>query len=188
MFFRSERLFLRPAWPEDWQDVLAGMGDEAILRNLASPPWPCTTEDAKAFVRRPHERGLPNFCITLPTGGGARLIGGIGLARRGEGAELGFWIARPHWGQGYASEAARAIVGLARALGHRGLGASHFLDNPAAGRVLRKAGFVPTGKVRRRFGTARGGEAPARDYALRFGCDGGCDDDPDIGARQMEAA
>ena len=40
MFFRSERLFLRPVWPEDWQAILNGIADEAVVRNLARAPWP----------------------------------------------------------------------------------------------------------------------------------------------------
>jgi len=40
MFHRSERLLLRPAWPEDWQAVHAAIADEGIVRNLATAPWP----------------------------------------------------------------------------------------------------------------------------------------------------
>lgn len=187
MFIRSERLFLRPAWPEDWQDVLAAIGDEAIVRNLAKAPWPYSAEDAKAFVNRVQPRGLPSFMITLPSGAGAKLVGSMGLERNGGEVELGYWIARDHWGRGYATEAARSVVGLARALGHRRIVASHFLDNPASGRVLKKVGFTASGDVFRRFSAGRGGDAPALRYALAFACPGDCDDD-DASARRMEAA
>jgi hypothetical protein len=40
MFFRSERLFLRPAWPEDWNAIHAAIDDEGIVRNLAPRPGP----------------------------------------------------------------------------------------------------------------------------------------------------
>ena len=69
------------------------------------------------------------------------MIGSVGLGRHGDDIELGYWIARSHWGQGYATEAARAVLGLAEALGHRRIFAGHFADNPASGRVLAKAGF-----------------------------------------------
>ena len=66
--------------------------------------------------------------------------------------ELGYWIAREYWGRGYATEAARAVLRLAKVLGHREAGvAGHFIDNPASGAVLRKVGFEPTGKLRRRY-------------------------------------
>ena len=49
MFYRSIRLFLRPAWPEDWQDIWQGIADEGITRNLATAPWPYTRDHARGF-------------------------------------------------------------------------------------------------------------------------------------------
>lgn len=181
MFIRSERLFLRPGWPEEWEDLLSLIDDEEVVRNLARAPWPYTPEDAKAFAAREPDRLLPNFFVTLPESandmGGARLIGSVGLARDGDEVELGYWIGRPFWGQGYATEAARAMLSLARALGHERLVASHFVDNPASGRVLRKLGFCPTGVVHDRFSLGRGGEAPACQLSLNLGKRSDCDDD-----------
>jgi RimJ/RimL family protein N-acetyltransferase len=177
MFIRSERLFLRPGWPEEWADLLALIDDESVVRNLARAPWPYTAEDAKAFAARQHERMLPNFFVTLPGAEGARLIGSVGLGRDGGQVELGYWIGRPYWGQGYATEAARAVLSLARTLGHKRVLASHFVDNPASGRVLRKLGFCPTGVVRDRFSLGRGGEAPAQQLSVVLGAPSDCDDD-----------
>lgn len=177
MFMRSERLFLRPGWPEEWEELLALIDDEEVVRNLARAPWPYTADDAKAFARQQHERLLPNFFVTLPGAEGARLIGSVGLSRDGDDVQLGYWIGRPYWGQGYATEAARALLSLAGALGHQRLVADHFVDNPASGRVLRKLGFCPTGVVRNRFSLGRGGEAPARQLALVLGERSDCDDD-----------
>ena len=62
---------------------------------------------------------------------------------RGE-AEIGYWIGRPFWGQGYASEAVRLVVAFAfEDLGLRRLYAHVLAHNPASGRVLEKAGFGP---------------------------------------------
>ena len=36
MFIRSERLFLRPGWPEDWAEVLTAINDEGVVCNLAT--------------------------------------------------------------------------------------------------------------------------------------------------------
>ena len=73
MFIRSERLFLRPAWPEDWQELFSRIADEAVVRNLARAPWPYTTEDARWFASQPQDQRCPHFFVTLPTGG-ARLL------------------------------------------------------------------------------------------------------------------
>jgi RimJ/RimL family protein N-acetyltransferase len=56
-------------------------------------------------------------------------------------------------------------------LGHARLVASHFVDNPASGRVLRKLGFQPTGKVRLRHSCGRGEEAPAVEYTRDLDAD-----------------
>ncbi len=177
MFIRSERLFLRPGWPEDWAELLTAINDEAVVRNLATAPWPYTMDDAMAFVRRPQEKLLPHFFVTLPSGEGTKLIGSAGLTRHGDDIELGYWIARSHWGQGYATEAARAVLRLAEALGHRRIVAGHFADNPASGRVLAKAGFLRAGEPTYRFSRARGGKATSIPYAAQLGVSCDCDDD-----------
>jgi hypothetical protein len=79
-------------------------------------------------------------------------------------------------GQGYATEAGRAVLSLARTLGHKVLMARHFLDNPASGRVLRKLGFAPTASGER-FSLGRGVAAPSLAYALDLGSPSDCDDD-----------
>jgi RimJ/RimL family protein N-acetyltransferase len=176
MFIRSERLFLRPGWPEEWEELLALIDDEEVVRNLARAPWPYTADDAKAFASRQQDRMLPSFFVTLPSAEGARLIGSVGLSRDGDDVELGYWIGRPFWGQGYATEAARAMLSLAKVLGHKRLVAGHLVDNPASGRVLRKLGFCPTGVVRKRFSLGRGEETPAHVLALTLGERSDCDD------------
>jgi RimJ/RimL family protein N-acetyltransferase len=188
MFIRSERLFLRPGWPEEWPELLALIDDAGVVRNLARAPWPYTAEDARAFIARPQERMLPHFLITLPAAGGARLIGSAGLGRDGDEIELGYWIGRPYWGQGYATEAVRAVLNQARALGHRRIVASHFTDNPASGRVLSKAGFRPTGEKRIRYSAGRQGVGLAQRYALALGAPNDCGDGRKDRLETMRAA
>ena len=176
MFIRSERLFLRPGWPEDWEELLSGIGDEAVVRNLARVPWPYTAEDARNFAAQPQDARMPHFVVTVPSAQApAEIIGSVGLAPEGRDVQLGYWIAKPHWGRGYATEAVRALLGLAGTLGHRRLVAKHFTDNPASGRVLRKAGFKPTGEVRPSFCLARGREVPAAVHAIELAGPGNCD-------------
>lgn len=164
MFHRSERLLLRPFWPEDWGAVFKGIADEAIVRHLASAPWPYEAEHAQAFVALPAELHFPRLAITLADGGA--LIGCIGIEPGDAGPDLGYWIARPHWGRGYGTEAGRAMREIARMLGHTRLTASHFIDNPASGRVLQKIGFAPTGVRRERASLGRGAAAMTVEYAL----------------------
>ena len=170
MFIRSARLFLRPAWPEDWAELHAAVNDESVVRNLARAPWPYRADDAQAFVNREADPRHPDFLVTLPGADGTRIIGCAGLAPGEHGAvELGYWIARSHWGQGFATEAARAVLAVAQALGHDRIEASHFLDNPASGRVLRKLGFTATGEHRPRRSEGRGTVVTSVVYQIRLG-------------------
>lgn len=164
MFHRSERLLLRPPWPEDWRNVLGGIADEGVVRNLARAPWPYSAEDARSFLALPKDLRHPRFLVTRAQD--ARLVGCVGLDPCDGAAELGYWIARDHWGQGYATEAGRAVIEIAEMLGHRRIVASHFLDNPASGRVLEKLGFEPTGRLAQRHSCGRGAKAPTVEYVL----------------------
>jgi RimJ/RimL family protein N-acetyltransferase len=163
MFARTDRLLLRPGWAEDAPALAAAIADETIVRNLATAPWPYRLRDAEAFLASPRDPVLPTFLIFERTQGAPRLVGSCGLGRRPSGAvEMGYWIARPYWGRGFATEAGAALVDIARTLGLARLEGSHFLDNPASARVLEKLGFRPTGLTAPRMSCARGTEAPSR--------------------------
>lgn len=170
MFARTPRLLLRPGFPEDAPALAMAMSDKAIARNLAVVPWPYTLRDAEAFLASPRDPVLPSFLIFERTESAPRLIGSCGMGRRPSGAvEMGYWIARSHWGRGFATEACRALVDIARTLGLSSLEGSHFIDNPASARVLDKLGFESLGIIAPRLSCARGEEVPARLMRLRLG-------------------
>ncbi|MBL0923412.1 MAG: GNAT family N-acetyltransferase [Sphingomonadaceae bacterium] len=164
MFARTERLLLRPSWPEDAAELHAAIADEGIVRNLARAPWPYTVEEAVRFATLEHDENYPAFLLMLRTDSAPRLIGACGLGEVNGEAELGYWIARPYWGLGFASEAGRAVIDIARAIGHRKLLSGHFTDNPASGRVLRKLGFRATGRTEQRHSAGRGTSVPCALY------------------------
>jgi RimJ/RimL family protein N-acetyltransferase len=169
MFARTPRLLLRPGFPEDAPALAAAIADEAIVRNLATAPWPYRMRDAEAFLASPRDPVLPSFLIYERTDGAPQLGGSCGLGRRPSGAvEMGYWIARPFWGRGIATEACLALLEIARTLGLPSLEGSHFMDNPASARVLEKLGFEPLGIVAPRMSCARGAEVPARLMRLRL--------------------
>src|SRR5438874_4473461 len=114
MFARTERLLLRPGFPEDAPALAAAIADQTVVRNLAVVPWPYTLRDAEAFLASPRDPVLPSFLIFERTEAAPQLVGSCGLARRPSGAvEMGYWIARPFWGRGYATEACRAVIDIA---------------------------------------------------------------------------
>jgi RimJ/RimL family protein N-acetyltransferase len=171
MFARTDRLLLRPGWAEDAPALFRAIADEGIVRNLASAPWPYRLDDAEAFLateRSPYEAA---FLVFRRTRGSPELIGTAGFGRLPSSeVELGYWIGRQHWGLGYATEAAQAVVDIARdGLRLRRLSAGHFTDNPASGKVLEKIGFKPTGIVAPRYSAGRREAAPCRLFRLDFG-------------------
>jgi RimJ/RimL family protein N-acetyltransferase len=96
------------------------------------------------------ERKTADWAITSANSG--ELLGSIGLTFNAahDHAEMGYWIALPHWGSGFCTEAARAV--LAYAFDHRNLArvcAHHFGSNPASGRVMQKIGMKYEGTSRR---------------------------------------
>jgi RimJ/RimL family protein N-acetyltransferase len=169
VFHRTTTLVLRPARPEDWEAVLGGIADEGVVRNLARAPWPYGPDEARAFAAKPQDPCRPHFLVVEAETG--RVVGSAGLGEHQGEAEVGYWIARPYWGRGYATEAAGGVLEVARLLGYSRVNAGHFDDNPASGRVLRKLGFVPTGVTRSRLSCARGEEVAAHEYALDLDAD-----------------
>jgi RimJ/RimL family protein N-acetyltransferase len=170
VFHRSERLLLRPVWPEDWQAVYGGIADEGVVRNLARAPWPYSKQDARDFAARVPAPTEPRFLIT--TARNAQVVGCIGLDAHDPeypgAVEIGYWIARQHWGKGYATEAGRAALNIASTLGYPRVFGSHFLDNPASGAVLMKLGFEPTGRVIERHSCGRGEAAMTAEYVIEL--------------------
>ena len=170
MFARTPRLLLRPGFPEDAPALVAAIADEAIVRNLATAPWPYSMRDAEAFLASPRDPILPSLLIFERGAGAPQLVGSCGLGRRPSGSvELGYWIARSFWGRGYATEACTALIEIARTLGLSSLEGSHFIDNPASARVLDKLGFKSLGIVAPRLSCARGTEVSARLMRLELG-------------------
>ena len=165
MFLRTQRLFLRPAWLEDAPELARAIGQEPVVRMLARVPWPYREEHARAWIGMAKDPKLPSLLATLPEEGG-RIVGGCGLHEKHGQVEVGYWMTPTHWGRGYATEALGGMLSLARSLGHRHIGGRHAADNPASGRVLRKAGFRPTGRAGTFHSLGRGTALDAPEYAL----------------------
>jgi [ribosomal protein S5]-alanine N-acetyltransferase len=157
----TERLVLRPFRRSDAAEFTRLAGDWAVASMTSDIPYPLSQSQAVAWLRP--GRGEVRFAVEL----GGQLIGGAGYYRRRSGAaELGFWLGRPWWGCGYATEATRTIVRYGFQ-GRRlpGFTSSHFVDNWASAGVLRKLGFEPVGRGRI-ASIARGQDVEAVTYWL----------------------
>jgi len=167
MFVRTQRLTLRPGWREDAAELARAIGHEKVVRNLARAPWPYTIEAAETFAASFDAPTECKFLIFAHQDRAPRLIGGVGIGPfEKEANEFGYWITPDAWGRGYATEAGAAVLRAARAAGVRRVVAGHFLDNPASGRVLRKLGFRPTGRVTSVYSRGRGEAVPSARFEI----------------------
>jgi RimJ/RimL family protein N-acetyltransferase len=160
----TPRLTLRPLKPGDAAALGRLVDDPGVATMTTSIPHPFPEGAAEAFIVRmgqadPDREGV--FALDSPRDG---FIGVLGFHPDDRGAvEIGYWLGRPYWGQGYMTEAVDAGLGWAgQGWGRRYLLAGHFADNPASGQVLVKTGFLYTGEVLPRFSVARGEDAPTR--------------------------
>jgi RimJ/RimL family protein N-acetyltransferase len=183
MFARTERLLLRHAWVDDAPELAAAIAHESVAMKLARLPWPYSVDHALDFLKPERRETDADFLIFARTGGEPRLVGGIGLHDQGGELEIGYWLSPPYWGLGFATEAGRAVIDIARhTLRASRLVSGHFVDNPASGRVLRKLGFRPTGRVELRQCVARGHDVPCQLYTMDLSEQGDSDGDPDVDA------
>jgi ribosomal-protein-alanine N-acetyltransferase len=148
------RLLLREYVEDDWRAVLEYQRDPRYLRFYA---WNDRTEqDARAFVQQFIEARLEQprtkfaFAVTLRATG--EVIGNCNIRKNQSEdrvAEIGYELAPAHWGNGYATEAACAIVamGFNELKLHR-IAAWCIAENTASARVLEKIGMRLEGRLR----------------------------------------
>ena len=160
----TERLVLRGLVRSDAQPISELLADGHVAAMTANLPHPYGLADAEALVDRAMARDWdrePGFVIEHRHFG---LIGMLGIKLpAGSRPEIGFWLGRPYWDRGYATEALRAgLKWVKRDWRRNVVVAGHFADNPASGQVLCKAGFLYTGDVALVPCLARGVEVPTR--------------------------
>ncbi len=149
----SHPVVLRTLALSDAPRVTELCGDRAVAQMTALVPHPYLPEMAESWI---------GACLDAVAAGATRtyaitraddglLVGAIGLSASPDAVDsLGYWVGRPHWGNGYATAAARALVALAFShLDVESLHATHLARNPASGRVLAKCGMSEVRRVTR---------------------------------------
>lgn len=160
----TRRLTLRAPERRDARQMAVLANDFDIVRMTSRMPWPYQLKDARDFIERCEHRDWARdatFAIELEDEG---FVGCLGFFTNPEQAlEVGYWIGRPWWGRGLATEALNgALVWASRDWKRRCVTAGHFADNPVSGTVLCKAGFLYTGVVKALPSVARQEPAPTR--------------------------
>ena len=146
----TERLIMRPFSLGDADRVRLLAGAREIAENTATMPHPYEEGMAEEWISGHEEQFLKgesiHFALCLKKTG--ELIGAMGIVIHQEHdlGELGYWIGKPYWNQGYCTEAAEEALRYGfKALGLNRVAAIHYTRNPASGRVMEKVGMSHEG-------------------------------------------
>ena len=148
---KTTRLILElPRW-QDIPNIVKYARHEAISANTLTFPNPYEEKDAVFWINTAWQglKDKSKYVFGLRLKATDEFIGGMGLhtSLHSDRAELGYWIAAPFWNQGYATEAAAAVLKFGfETLGLHKIHASHFLHNPASGKVMIKNGMIKEGE------------------------------------------
>lgn len=147
------RLYLRPFTLADACEVQKMAGEREVAAMTYRLPHPYPDGMAEEWIRGQEALYRSGrevvFAVTLKPSG--QLLGSIGLTCKfeHERAEVGYWLGKPFWGQGYATEAVLAVLGYGfKQLGLRRIFAQVFDRNEASAKVLKKAGLRFEGHLR----------------------------------------
>jgi ribosomal-protein-alanine N-acetyltransferase len=149
----TERLLLRPLESKDAVAVHRLASAAEIADTTLTIPHPYPFHAAVEWIDRGHKEWKAEtafiFAITLRES--KDLIGGIGLHlnNHDRNAEMGFWIGKPYWNQGFCSEAGRVMLQFGfETLGLHRIFARHFPRNAASSKVIAKLGMKYEGHLR----------------------------------------
>lgn len=139
---QTRRLTLRSYRRDDIPALIPLIGAKEVAATTLRIPHPYRIEHAEAILHPSAAIDTVRYAVTLQ--GDGTLIGGVGMRLEPDHdrAEIGYWIGVPYWGNGYATEAAFAVVryGFDVLNLHR-IQAEHFAGNTSSGRVLQKLGM-----------------------------------------------
>jgi ribosomal-protein-alanine N-acetyltransferase len=139
----TQRLILKKLEQHDKQWLVPQIGDWQVAQWLSNVPYPYTQKDADDFLQMLSQQQLNLSIFNNKT-----LIGGVGLTSENQSDfELGFWLAKQYWGQGYATEAAQGLLQYAtEQMGLNRIKSSYIRGNDQSAKVLKKLGFKEVGE------------------------------------------
>jgi RimJ/RimL family protein N-acetyltransferase len=158
IYAETERLILRSLEKSDLPRVVELIGDWDVTQWLAVVPYPYVLKDAEEFFVRMNiveQKGAPEYFLMQRKSDNAQ-VGAVGLHPSREHPEpgkleIGYWLGKPYWGQGYMTEAVKAIIDIAfRRSDTMILTSVTDPQNEASQNVLRKVGLRYLGVSPRR--------------------------------------
>ncbi len=150
-WLETRRMWLR--WPRasDAAEIVRLAGDKAVAEMTGRIPHPYPEGEAGRFIEGTRRRNGEGRSLTLMMalkGNPDVAVGALGLdmQRQPGSPPLGYWVGKPHWGRGLATEAAQALIDFGFLFTEAAeITAMALVMNPASRRVLEKCGFAYVG-------------------------------------------
>ena len=150
VFIETDRLLLRPWLESDAGSLFKYASDPEVGPRAGWQPHKSEAESREVIRTIFHNDTTWAICLketSEPIGAmGYMSSAGNNLPSRDGEPLVGYWVGRPYWNRGICTEALQMMLGhIRKDTDISSLISSHFIDNPASGRVMEKCGFVPTG-------------------------------------------
>ena len=149
----TERLFLTELRAEDISNIVKYASNKNISDFTQNIPFPYAEKDAIFWINMANQ-GFKNrnqYTFAIRQKDKDDFIGGIGIKieRKNNRAEIGYWIGEPFWGNGFATEATKAVIKFGfENLDMNKFTSSHLANNPASGKVLKNSGMKREGELK----------------------------------------
>ena len=140
---RTERLLIKTPEIDDKFELTQLINDKDVIKWLSDIPFPYTLNHAEEFIERSQEETLKQESYNLMIFHNGKMLGGIGLRDfYNESCQVGYWLGKQYWGNGFATEALKSIsdFGFGQ-LNLEEIYASYKIGNKGSKRVLMKCGF-----------------------------------------------
>jgi len=149
----TARLRLRPFALSDAPELTPLVSARDIAATTLNIPHPYEEAMAEEWISTHEEKWESGelAVFALVRSDDDQLVGAMGLViqEKHRRAELGYWVGKPFWGEGFATEAAQAVVAFGfDELNLQKVLACCFRENPASARVLEKIGMKYEGRLR----------------------------------------
>ena len=140
---RTERLLIKTPEIDDKFELTQLINDKDVIKWLSDTPFPYTLNHAEEFIERSQEETLKQESYNLMIFHNGKMLGGIGLRDLyNKSCQVGYWLGKQYWGNGFATEALKSILDLGFGqLNLEKIYAAYKIGNEGSIRVLNKSGF-----------------------------------------------
>jgi len=153
MRLETKRLILRKPRKEDWEDIVEGVGNLEVSRNLAVVPYPYDKKEAMKWIAKCiREKKTNNYIFFIELKSEEKVIGVTQIHIMEGVATTASWINKKYWRKGYSLESKVSVLDFAfKKLKLRKIESKVFVENIASNEMLKKLGFISTNSNRAAF-------------------------------------